>query len=436
MKRKHLISTLCSLLLALSLCLALAVPGFAATEEKNTVVKAAAAEGLNVKDFINELSKSVVKGLFAGGSGTKADPWQITNADQLNAMRFRPHDHFILCNDVDLSGVAHWTPIGLFIPADMEMETAGTTFAFTGELDGNGKTIFNFRTSSVQPMGCALFGITSGNASIHDLTMKDANVTGLLYVASLVGMASGNTKLQNLTLTGDNNIKGLMYVGGLVGGGSNKLNKNLTATANVTLTARGLMEDLNAQAVGVLYGGAEECNFENCKVLGGTVTATGNKINSIGGLAGCAHQSGYLKNCTVQNVTIKVANAELVGGLVGAAGNNEGLKKNAKRTVLSGNTVKNVKIIADKDANRIGMLSGGGFYTAATKSTFSKPGAFVLRDNNVSGTIQGGTLVGAVVGYKSANSVVKNNRTSVKWNGKALTSAVGATTKTVPVAQL
>lgn len=435
-KNKKLLSLVSSIVLALALCICMVVPAFAVNTPARADAKSSATEEINVKDFINEKAKAAVATMFAGGQGTKADPWQITNVSQLNAMRFRPNDHFILCNNIDMSSVSHWTPIGLFLPDMEDQEEAGEMFAWCGELNGNGKTISNFTTTSIQPMGVALFGVTAGNASIHDLTMKNCNVKGLMYVGSLVGLASGKTKLFNITLTGNNNLEGLMYVGGLVGGGSNPLNKNLTAKANVTMTAKGLIESFNAQAAGVLYGGAEGCNFLNCKVTGGSVTAMGNKVNSIGAMAGCAHQSGYVKNCSAKNVTIKVDNAVMVGGLVGASANNEGLKDSSKRTVFSGNTVKNVTIKAGAEAERIGMLVGSGFYTASTADSFAEPGAFSLTNNTVSGKITGGKYVGAVTGYKGRNSVVKNNKFSVTWNGKKLTKAVGADTKSVPISKL
>lgn len=431
-QRNKLLALILSLAMALSLSSTAAIPAFAIGGADSS----ASQSSIDSTAFLNELTKSAVRDRFAGGSGTASDPWQITDAFQMSAMRFRPQDHFVLCNDIDMSTVSHWTPIGLFLPQMTDMEEASTTFAWCGELDGNGKTIRNFTASSAQPMGIALFGVTAGDAYIHDLTMENCNVSGLMYVGSLVGLASGNTTLRNIDLIGTNNIKGLMYVGGLVGGGSNPVNENLSASANVTMTAKGLMKSMNAQAAGVLYGGAEGCNFENCRAHDGTVTALGSKVNSIGGLAGCAHQSGFVKNCTAENITINVADAVMVGGLVGASANNEGLTDCTKRTLFSGNTVSNVTIQADAAAERIGMLTGGGFYTASTKKDFAEPGAFVLTDNTVSGTIKGGKYVGAVTAYLSRNSVVANNTTNVLWNGNPLTAACGADTVSVPVSQL
>src|SRR3712207_6630452 len=63
---------------------------------------------------------------FAGGAGTSNDPYQIENAEQLQAVNDFLTSHFILTEDIDLEGVV-WNPIG----------------TFTGVLDGNGHSINN-----------------------------------------------------------------------------------------------------------------------------------------------------------------------------------------------------------------------------------------------------------------------------------------------------
>lgn len=81
---------------------------------------------------------------FAGGSGTEADPYQITDGAQLakiakdveNGTVYKDA-YFRLENDIDLS--AHrWNPIGVY-----KWYEGGATEnkTFAGFLDGNGKTI-------------------------------------------------------------------------------------------------------------------------------------------------------------------------------------------------------------------------------------------------------------------------------------------------------
>lgn len=57
---------------------------------------------------------------YFSGSGTEADPFQISNANQLAELATlvnageTPYNvaNYVLINDIDLSGNANWTPIG------------------------------------------------------------------------------------------------------------------------------------------------------------------------------------------------------------------------------------------------------------------------------------------------------------------------------------
>ena len=62
--------------------------------------------------------------MFSGGSGTEADPWVITTAAQLNAVRNHLGGHYRLSADIDLSGM-NWTPIGTFIAAGESAKEQG-----------------------------------------------------------------------------------------------------------------------------------------------------------------------------------------------------------------------------------------------------------------------------------------------------------------------
>ena len=75
---------------------------------------------------------------FAGGSGTKADPYLIATADQLNAVRRGLDKHYKLIADIDLSSWGNWTPIG----GNPAYEYSGRDCArFTGSLNGGGHVI-------------------------------------------------------------------------------------------------------------------------------------------------------------------------------------------------------------------------------------------------------------------------------------------------------
>ena len=76
---------------------------------------------------------------FTGtGSGTEADPYIITNAEQLQQMNDDRTAHYALGNNIDASATAGWD-------GDKGFGPIGTVSdPFTGSLDGRGYVIIAF----------------------------------------------------------------------------------------------------------------------------------------------------------------------------------------------------------------------------------------------------------------------------------------------------
>lgn len=50
---------------------------------------------------------------FSGaGEGTQENPYIITNAQQMHEVRYNLSAYYVLGNDIDLSGIENWEPIG------------------------------------------------------------------------------------------------------------------------------------------------------------------------------------------------------------------------------------------------------------------------------------------------------------------------------------
>lgn len=129
----------------------------------------------------------------AGGDGTSANPYQIESAAELQSIQNDLSAHYILMNDIDLTGVT-WTPIGSY--------SAG----FFGELDGNGYTISNLDLSATTA-NTALFSVITSGATIKDLTLKDCHVESTTaYSANVAGRiimsesAAETVTMQNIKL--------------------------------------------------------------------------------------------------------------------------------------------------------------------------------------------------------------------------------------------
>ena len=163
-------------------------------------------------------------GKFAGGAGTRDDPWQIATPGQLDAVRDHLGGHFILIADVDLSAYANWEPIGSFVPlsdAPEHAEVPDPSVAFSGTFDGGGHKIANATIERPMDMAVGLFGCAAGSdespSSIRNLAVENVDVTGFFLVGGVIGLLHEGCTAENVSLTGNNRIHGLQGVGGIVG---------------------------------------------------------------------------------------------------------------------------------------------------------------------------------------------------------------------------
>ena len=143
--------------------------------------------------------------VFAGGSGTTADPYQIATAAGLNAVRDYLDQHFVLTSDIDL-GVAPYNQ-------SAGWEPIGTQAApFTGGFDGGGFTITGLTIDRSSTRYVGLFGRSDGE--IENVGLANVSVSGKDLVGGLVGGLDGTVASSyssgSVTSSGNN-------VGGLVG---------------------------------------------------------------------------------------------------------------------------------------------------------------------------------------------------------------------------
>ena len=172
-----------------------ATPTNGTTETAAETTTAAADAGETSEPAGSVNAGDIADNFFAGGSGIADDPWQIATAEQLDLVRNDLTAHYILIDDIDLSGYENWMPIGSFQPlsdAPEDAEIPHPDYAFTGTFDGAGHTISNLTVSGEAPMGAGLFGCASGTengaAYIGHFTLKDVNVSGFYLVGGAVGL--------------------------------------------------------------------------------------------------------------------------------------------------------------------------------------------------------------------------------------------------------
>jgi len=150
--------------------------------------------------------------VFAGGTGTEADPWQIATAEQLDWVRQFSggeygNQYFIQIDNIDLDTPPYnedegWLPIGKYMEE-----------YFCGSYDGNGHTIEGLYINRPYHDDQGLFGFVY-QADISNLSLTGVDVTGDEYVGGLVGCCY-QSEIRNSSSAG--NVSGQSRTGGLVG---------------------------------------------------------------------------------------------------------------------------------------------------------------------------------------------------------------------------
>ena len=330
---------------------------------------------------------------FAGGSGTREDPWQIASAEQLQLIRENLAGHYVLVADIDLSGYENWEPIGAFqslSDAPEDAEVPHPDYAFTGTFDGVGHTISNLTVSAASPMGAGLFGCASGTESeaayIGNFTLENIDVSGFYLVGGAVGLQFMNCKVSDIVLKGENRLSGSQGISGVVGTAFDLIS-NCTATAEITVAGDG------GACAGLIAGGTTMSSIVNCEAIGGSIVAEGNAAWGIGAVCGAPWGASEISGCRVSGTAITVSGEgnRLVGGLVGFGGTYD-----AAPARISGCIAEQIAITVSDTTTAVGGLIGGGKEMMEGSDVMS---SFEISDCSVSGSIAGGgEHTAAVVG--------------------------------------
>lgn len=270
---------------------------------------------------------------FTQGDGSENNPYQITNAAQMQLLSSRNAEykdkHFVLTTDIDLSSIASWTPIA----------------AFSGTLDGNGKTITGLKIGTASEPETALAGKTVGLFGEMSGTVKDLTVNAEIFIQDasswpacgiLVGQLSGT--LDHCRTEGTISvIREQAHAGGLAGyagGGSRIVNccnmasvsaSGSTASQNMT-RAGGLIGSL------VLGRAATEDAFVANSYNLGTVTATGGHTPRVGGLCGWIENNSANRISLYNSYNAGAVTISNYTGAKGTIGNVTGFQSGATDT--------------------------------------------------------------------------------------------------------
>jgi len=238
------------------------------------------------------------------GDGTEENPYQISTAEQLDAVRNNLSTYYILVNDIDLSAYANWAPIG------------SSGFPFTGVFDGRNNAIKNLTITRSTENYIGLFASNGGE--IKNLSVESGSISGKDYVGAIAGYGSGKSIancINNASVVGNERIGGIVgrttwpvnncensgtitgyrYVGGISGSSTSNLSN---CENNGVIYGYGAIGGITGEASGTIY------NCENRGEIDGE--------GSIGGIVGSA--SGIITECTNR---ASVNGGNYIGGISG-----------------------------------------------------------------------------------------------------------------------
>jgi hypothetical protein len=264
---------------------------------------------------------------FQSGAGTVADPYFICNANQLQAVKDSPSDVFIVGDDIDLSSIVNFIPIG---GCDGDYTCVNINNSpFTGSFDGNGYQISNLKISRTDnPGNVGLFGLVDG-AVITDVNLVNADVgvtstsAQIKGIGGIIGKSSGASSISNVAFSGDvsadssSGSRSIYNVGGIIGfmGNSSTASDVHTlagSNVNVSHSASNHYIRYVGGAVGFGYGNISKSSSKadiNIDTLGG--------VAYVGGIGG---QLTSLVDSYVSDSTISILNNPNIygaGGLIG-----------------------------------------------------------------------------------------------------------------------
>jgi hypothetical protein len=218
-----------------------------------------------------ERTFSVVGGdLFADGSGTELDPYQIETCEQLQAIggyggRFLA-DHFILIADIDCSATEEWNPFEYegFCVGDNVIDNQEDCEAAMREWYWEVPSGKGF-----DPIGCNTTSHLCGDRD-HYPNIEDNFFTGTLDGDNGEG---GNYEIQNLTIERNEDFLGLF---GMIGDGAE--------ISNVDITGAYIQAFREVDYVGILGGYISTSSTIDNVNVSGEVDA--DEAGNVGGLGG------------------------------------------------------------------------------------------------------------------------------------------------------
>lgn len=233
---------------------------------------------------------------YSGGSGTKADPYQISTKADLKYLSENTNEtkkHFLQTADIFFNSADFSMGGDFYNNGEGFIPLSTGTFGFEGSYNGGGHIIDSLYIN--RPNGTAAFiQRTYSSDTFGFVALTNVNITGAVFTGAVVGQVYWGTVMDcysSGTINGDDRT------GGIAGSNASNIIR-CYSTASVTGT----------KSLGGLAGG-NEGNLINCYATG-NVSGT----DRVGGLSGSLSFLGEIENCYATGLVTGSTNS---GGLVG-----------------------------------------------------------------------------------------------------------------------
>jgi len=212
--------------------------------------------------------------LFAGGFGTEADPYEITNWNQLQNINhsniLTQGYYYSLLNDLGSTTDGYTTQVKdgeTLANSGKGWNPIGSQYStFTGNFDGLGHTVdaltIDNSTSSYQ----GLFGAVKTGSNIKNVGATNVNIKGKIRVGALAGNNQGN--ISNAYSTGTVVGTGA-FAGGLIGRNSGSVENSYSLAAATSAIQIGGLVGQNTGTISNSYASSSVASSSNSDTVGG-----------------------------------------------------------------------------------------------------------------------------------------------------------------------
>lgn len=332
-----------------------------------------------------------VQGFFSGGDGlTEATAYQIATAEDFKAIKTLMESDAPTAGGVTGEGT-FFSSTGVYYKQTADIDfgnealpsigiynaTLADATPFQGTYDGNNKKLEKFTVSGDVAASVGLFTYVK-NATLKNIKVVNASVTGPNVTGILTGRCIGTTLIEGCSLdggqvTGRNSVGFIAHI-------SEDAKVKACHVKDITVITAASGNAANNQGGVVGYAG-DNASIETC-TTSGTVTFTGTtsgtarggivgKLNSTGSVKGCtngaavtnalvAETGGIAGNLTKGSLvscanTGNVSGTSMVGGIVGFSGSTT--KDGSKTSICFITSCRNSADITGS-ANCVGGIAG------------------------------------------------------------------------------